>query len=176
MWQTCCRHQNTIFNSVQNIKNMPNLVIKRKNICQTIKKISVLFAIVILMSALFLLRYYGSCYRLQHVEKAKNKTQKRTRHVKEERTWQSGKKKHAEKAKKWERRQKKRKRRKGAKIARYYLVKGWDQFYTFRINSWKHFLLFKHFCTLSWGAYSTKFPFIFYEIYLLLLFMPYYDQ
>jgi len=42
------------------------------------KKISVLFAIVILMSALFLLRYYGSCYRLQHVEKAKNKTQKRT--------------------------------------------------------------------------------------------------
>ena len=71
------------------------------------------------------------------------------------------KKKHAEKAKKWERRQKKRKRRKGAKIARYYLVKGWDQFYTFRINSWKHFLLFKHFCILSWGAYSTKFPFIF---------------
>ena len=99
MWQTCCRHQNTIFNSVQNIKNMSNLVIKRKNICQTIKKISMLFAIVILMSALFLLRYYGSCYRLQHVEKAKNKTQKRTRHVKEERTWQSGKKKHAEKSK-----------------------------------------------------------------------------
>ena len=84
------------------------------------------------------------------------------------------KKKHAEKAKKWERRQKKRKRRKGAKIARYYLVKGWDQFYTFRINSWKHFLLFKHFCTLSWGAYSTKFPFIFsmkYIYYCCLCFM-----
>ena len=35
----------------------------------------------ILMSALVLLRYYGSCYRLQHVEKH-TKTQKRTRHVK----------------------------------------------------------------------------------------------
>lgn len=41
-------------------KNMSNLVMKRKNICQTIKKISVLFAILILMSALFLLRYYGT--------------------------------------------------------------------------------------------------------------------
>ena len=32
------------------------------------KHVSVLFANLILMSALFLLRYYGSCYRLQHVE------------------------------------------------------------------------------------------------------------
>merc|ERR1711981_531292 len=61
--------QNFLFRA----KNMSNLVMKRKNICQTIKKISVLFAILILMSALFLLRYYGSWYRLQHVEKQRRK-------------------------------------------------------------------------------------------------------
>ena len=58
----------------------------------------------VLVFLIFLPRYYGSCYRLQHVEK---KTQKR--HVKEQtvRTCQE--------EKKGERRQKK---RKGAKIAR----------------------------------------------------------
>merc|ERR1711997_358811 len=39
--------QNFLFRA----KNMSNPVMKRKNICQTIKKISVLFAILILMSA-----------------------------------------------------------------------------------------------------------------------------
>jgi len=35
----------------------------------------VLFANLILMSALFLLRYYGSCYRLQHVKKQQQNTE-----------------------------------------------------------------------------------------------------
>ena len=62
---------------------------------------------VVLVFLRFLLRYYGSCYRLQHVEK---KTQKR--HVKEQ-TCQTART--CRKEKKGERRQKK---RKGAKIAR----------------------------------------------------------
>jgi len=60
---------------------------------------------------IFLLRYYGSCYRLQHVEE--KKSQKRTRVTCQRRANTSKKEKHAEKSKKGERRQKKR-----AKIAR----------------------------------------------------------
>merc|ERR1712147_234164 len=62
---------------------------------------------VVLVFLRFLPRYYGSCYRLQHVEK---KTQKR--HVKEQTCQTVGT---CRKEKKGERRQKK---RKGAKIAR----------------------------------------------------------
>ena len=75
------------------------------------KRSNVVFEIlalnVVLVFLRFLLRYYGSCYRLQHVEK---KTKKR--HVKEL-TCQTVRT--CRKEKKGERRQKK---RKGAKIAR----------------------------------------------------------
>jgi len=75
--------QNFLFRA----KNMSNLVDKYLS---NDKKISMLFAILILMSVLFLLRYYGSCYRLQHVEK------QRTKHRKDV----SKKIEHAEKSKK----------------------------------------------------------------------------
>ena len=157
MWQTFCRHQNTIFNSAQNIKNISNLVKKRKNICQTIKKVSCSLRLLILMSALFLLRYYGSCYRLQHVEKAKKKTQKRTRHVKEDRTCRSAKKKHAEKAKKGERRQKSKEKKRGQNCT----LPGKTLSRLRSILYFSYQLLFKHFCILSWGAYSTNFHLFF---------------
>merc|ERR1712004_21244 len=67
---------------------------------------------VVLVFLRFLPRYYGSCYRLQHVEK---KTQKR--HVKEQTCQTVGT---CRKEKKGERRQKK---KKGAKIARCLIKK-----------------------------------------------------
>ena len=82
-----------------------------KTISNPSKRSNVFFEILALNDVLvflrFLLRYYGSCYRLQHVEK---KTQKR--HVKEQTCQNVGT---CRKEKKGERRQKK---RKGAKIAR----------------------------------------------------------
>ena len=48
---------------------------EEKYLSKMCQMISVLFAIVILMSALFLLRYYGSCYRLQHVKKQQQNTE-----------------------------------------------------------------------------------------------------
>ena len=82
-----------------------------KTISNPSKRSNVFFEIlalnVVLVFLRFLPRYYGSCYRLQHVE---TKTQKR--HVKEQ-TCQTVRT--CRKEKKGERRQKK---RKGAKIAR----------------------------------------------------------
>jgi len=124
---------------------------------QMIKKISCSLRLVILMSALFLLRYYGSCYRLQHVEKAKKKTQKRTRHVKEDRTCRSAKKKHAEKAKKGERRQKSKEKKRGQNCT----LPGKTLSRLRSILYFSYQLLFKHFCILSWGAYSTNFHLFF---------------
>jgi len=56
------------FQSKEKQENMLNLVQRGKISSNEDKHVSVLFANLILMSALFLLRYYGSCYRLQHVE------------------------------------------------------------------------------------------------------------
>ena len=85
----------------------------------------------------FLLRYYGSCYRLQHVEK---KTQKR--HVKEQTCQTVGT---CRKEKKGERRQKK---RKGAKIARC-LIKKLSRLRSILYFSYQLLEPSKHFCKLS---------------------------
>jgi len=143
---------------------------QRKNICQTIKKISVLFANFDFdVCLIFLLRYYGSCYRLQHVEKGKernteedkndmpkkSKHVKKEKHVKEKQTCQ--KRETCRKSK--ERRKKTEKKR--AKIARCLRKRLRPILYFSYQFLQKHFLLFKHFCTLSWGAYSTNFHLFF---------------
>jgi len=56
------------FQSQAKLENMSNLVQRGGIFSIKDKHVSVLVANLILMSALFLLRYYGSCYRLQHVE------------------------------------------------------------------------------------------------------------
>jgi len=72
---------------------MSDLVMQRKNICQAIKKDFRAFCNFDFdVCRIFLLRYYGSCYRLQHVEKGKernteedkNDMPKKSKHVKKE--------------------------------------------------------------------------------------------
>jgi len=113
----CDRH-------VADIKTKFSIPRKTSKICQTLstchkmekylsndKKISVLFAILILMSALFLVRYYGSWYRLQHVEKQRTKHRRGKKDVskKIEHAKRKQKRNMQKKAKKGERWQKKEK-------------------------------------------------------------------
>merc|ERR1712105_48971 len=59
-------------------QNMSNLAMQRKNICQTIKKISVLFA-VLMCAEYFCLDIMEVVIGFSMLKKAKNETQKRTR-------------------------------------------------------------------------------------------------
>ena len=112
-----------------------------KTISNPSKRSNVFFELLALNFVLvflrFLPRYYGSCYRLQHVEK---KTQKR--HVKEQTCQTVGT---CRKEKKGERRQKK---RKGAKIARC-LIKKLSRLRSILYFSYQLLEPSKHFCTLS---------------------------
>ena len=109
-----------------------------KQFSNPFKRSNVFFEILALNDVLvFLLRYYGSCYRLQHVEK---KTQKR--HVKEQTCQTVGT---CRKEKKGERRQKK---KKGAKIARC-LIKKLSRLRSILYFSYQLLEPSKHFCTLS---------------------------
>merc|ERR1712025_173646 len=113
---------------------------QRKNICQTIKRYFGAFCNFDFdVCLIFLLRYYGSCYRLQHVEKGKERN---TEEDKKERTCQ--KRETCRKSK--ERRKKTEKKR--AKIARCLIKRLRPILYFSYQFLQKHFLLFKHFCTL----------------------------
>ena len=118
---------------------------------------------VVLAFLRFLPRYYGSCYRLQHVEK---KTQKR--HVKEQTCQTVGT---CRKEKKGERRQKK---RKGAKIARC-LIKKLSRLRSILYFSYQLLEPSKHFCTLSWGAYSTNFHLFFLRNISIIIYIYHYS-
>jgi len=148
------------FQSKEKQENMLNLVQRGKISSNEDKHVSVLFANLILMSALFLLRYYGSCYRLQHVEN-------HTKHRRGQDMWKRAnmwKKKETcrKKQKNGERRQKS-KKRKGAKIARCLMVKyqGWDQFYTFHRKTLGGIFCFSSISVHSLGGPIVQIPFIF---------------
>jgi len=109
---SCCN----IWNCIAMFVDLADILKTSKQFSNPSKRSNVFFEILalnaVLVFLIFLPRYYGSCYRLQHVEK---KTQKR--HVKEQTCQTVGT---CRKEKKGERRQKK---RKGAKIARCLIKK-----------------------------------------------------
>ena len=125
-----------------------------------------LFANLILMSALFLLRYYGSCYRLQHVKKQQQNTEEdKTCH--KEQTCQ--KERNMPKKVKERRKKTEVKREKGPKLhaAWWWNIKVEINFILFIEK-----LLEAFFCFSSISVYSLGGPIVqisiyfFYEIYL----------
>jgi len=133
---------------------------QRKNICQAIKKDFRAFCNFDFdVCRIFLLRYYGSCYRLQHVEKGKerntkedkNDMSKKNKHVKKrnmsKRANMSKKSEHVKKRetcrKSKERRKKTEKKR--AKIARCLIKKVKTNFILFVSTLAKAFFAFQAF-------------------------------